>query len=187
MSQHVDCSHRTVMSLALAVAVCLICEPVESQLQKRGHDSLVIGTTAVTLRMTESDVLKRLSSQFDTRNHSVVGPNSSWQVCEKNSQAAAPCLGSIVFENGRLVEASRRWPEPGTASDLAKSLHTIAARLVSEGHSSCRLDVIVVRDRFSTDDSTLMICGAKQLRIGFISPDPTVPPYVVEVLQSTDE
>jgi hypothetical protein len=44
-----------------------------------------------------------------------------------------------------------------------------------------------VRDRFSTDDSTVILCGKKQIRIGFITPDPQAPPYILEVLQDTGQ
>lgn len=176
--------------IATAVVLTLISLPLQlsSQVQSiKKHDSVSVGTVGLTLGMRESEAVSRLSEQFQLRDHSTVGPNSSWQICEKNISQTSPCLGSVVFESGKLVEATRRWPQAGTPAAFAESLHLLAAKLVSDGRRACRLDVVTVRDRFSTDDSTVIICGQKQLGIGFISPDPRAPPYIVEVLQSTGE
>lgn len=151
-----------------------------------GGGSIMLGAVELHLQMGEPQVIKSLSAEFELREHSTAGPDSSWQVCEKSLGRATLCLGSVAFENGKLIEATRRWPQVGTPASFAESLHAIAGRLVLEGHGVCRLDVIALRDRFSTDDSTLLICGKKQIRIGFITPDPQAPPYIVEVLTGFD-
>jgi hypothetical protein len=177
---------RAVVAI-VAIAIVLAAN-VESQSQPaRGGSSIALGTVELHLQMSESQVIKVLSAEFELREHSIVGPNSSWQVCEKNVGTPRPCVGSVVFGNGKLVEATRRWPQAGATASFAQSLHTIAGKLVGEGHGTCRLDVVAVRDRFSTDDSTVIICGQKQIRIGFISPDPQAPPYIVEVLQDAGQ
>jgi hypothetical protein len=160
---------------------------LESQSRSARGDSIMLGAVELHLQMGEPQVIKSLSAEFEVREHSTVGPDSIWQVCEKSVGRANPCPGSVVFENGKLVEATRRWQQAGTAASLAESLHAIAGRLVLEGHGACRLDVVAVRDRFSTDDSTVILCGKKQIRIGFITPDPQAPPYIVEVLQDTGQ
>jgi hypothetical protein len=147
----------------------------------------MLGAVELHLQMGQPQVVKSLSAEFELREHSTAGPISGWEVCEKSVGKATPCLGSVFFENGKLVEATRRWPQVGTSASFAEALHAIAGRLVLEGHGACRLDVIALRDRFSTDDSTLIICGKKQIRIGFITPDPQAPPYIVEVLQDTGQ
>jgi hypothetical protein len=171
----------------VAVAIGLAAN-LEAQSQPaRGGGSIVLGTVELHLQMSESQVIKGLSTEFELREHSMVGPDSSWQVCEKNVDRTHLCVGSVVFENRKLVEATRRWPEAGTPASFAESLHTIARKFVVEGHRACRLDVVAVRDQFSTDDSTVILCGQKQIRIGFISTDPQAPPYIVEVLQDTGQ
>jgi len=151
-----------------------------------GSGSIMLGAVELHLQMGEPQLIKKLSAEFELREHSTIGPDSSWQVCAKSvGRATPPFVGSVVFENGKLVEATRRWPQAGTPASFAESLHAIAGRFVLEGHGACRLDVVAVRDSFSTDDSTVILCGNKQIRIGFITPDPQAPRYILEVLQDT--
>jgi len=107
-----------------------------------GNDSIMLGAVELHLQMGEPQVVKSLSAEFELREHWTAGPNSVWEVCEKSVSKATPCLGSVVFENGKLLEASRRWPQVGTPASFAKALHAIAGRLVLEGHGARRLDVI---------------------------------------------
>jgi hypothetical protein len=181
-------STRLRVVFAIVAMVVAIGPSLESQSRPAGGRAIImLGAVELHLQMKEAQVMKSLSAEFELRDHSTAGPNSSWQVCEKNVGSAVPCLGSVVFENGRLVEATRRWPQVGTPTSFAESLHAIAGKLASEGHRKCRLEVVAVRDQFSTDDSTVILCGQKQIRVGFINPDPKAPPYIVEVLQDTDQ
>jgi hypothetical protein len=171
---------------SLIFSVIGLCFVAQLNLWGQSYDpknSLSIGSVTLTLHMSESDVVKRLSSEFDVRSHSETGGISSWQVCEKGNKDSIPCPATVTFSNGKLVEAVHRWPEAGTTAEFARFLSSLAARFIKEGNTSCRLDAVQLRDQFSTDDSTLIICGNKQLRIGFITPDPHAPPYILEVVQ----
>src|SRR5271165_3191420 len=121
-------------------------------------DSISLGSATLTLGTTEPEAVKHLSADFDLRDHSKTGAISAWEVCRKGSTEPGPCLGRVTFDHGKLVEAIRRWPQVGTTAEFAKLLNTVAARFVAEGHTSCRLDVVQLRDQISTDDSTLIIC-----------------------------
>jgi hypothetical protein len=132
--------------------------------------------------MSEADVTRQISSQFELRDHWEAGPSSVWRVCEKHAAAELPCAGTVAFEKGKLFEATRTWRQDGSPADLARFFNTVVARFIEEGNSSCRLDVVRLRDRLSTDESSLVICGHKQIRMGFITPEPNAMPYVVEVL-----
>jgi hypothetical protein len=135
--------------------------------------------------MDQSKTIKQLSAEFELRHDFDSGVNSHWEVCDKNSPLANPCMGAVTFEHEKLVEVIRRWPQDGTVTEMAGSLNILAAEFVKSGDTSCRLDTVQLRDRFSTDESTLIICGKKQLRIGFITPGPQRKPYILEVLQGT--
>jgi len=181
-------THRRAFRRALPAALITLslCCPSGTALagEPNGRgDSVVLGSVRLSLGMSEGDVIKQLSAQFELKEHSQAGPSSVWEVCEKAS-AERPCLGSVGFEKGKLFEAARRWRQDGTPADLSRFLQAIVARFVAEGTTSCRLDAIKLHDQFSTDESSLVICGHKQIRIGFITTSPDSKPYVIEVLSN---
>ena len=44
------------------------------------------------LQMEEPQVVKSLCSEFELREYSTAGSDSSWKVCEKGVGKTAPCL-----------------------------------------------------------------------------------------------
>lgn|GEM_PF-6554871 len=154
--------------LTLALMLLLVQDELDSQTKStpRGSDAIALGSSTLTLGMSEERVVKLLRSEYELRNHWQAGPSSGWQVCDKVNKKDEPCEARVSFEDGKLAEAVRPWRQDGTPADLAKFLNALVARFVADGNTSCRLDTVNVRDQFSTDESSLILCNHNRYELG---------------------
>ncbi len=132
-----------------------------------GRHVLAVGMEkTVVLAMLEGDfTLTELTAGFAT--------DPQWGILSKTGPPFR-VLGSILFKNGKLARASRRWDQDTeSALALAQAIYRLATSLVNEGVSTCRITTEQSLGAELERRDVSLDCGEKSMGITVsISPRP---------------